>query len=233
MDARGKIKKIGRDMSLVTSQKMTAEERRRIKTDIPDIMDLGNFEHVWCWIDCSLRLSGQEVTSLLKTVNAFAAARNALTLLTKKALDRTSTITDVDGSQAAALYEELKYLRRTMEAVKSSYAERIAGMPKGPMMVRDPDEGSGTGSAWAADLAAIYTSTFGPHRGQPMPATQFVDALGNAIDNGDVPMKLARRVHNALMEFGTSRSEVALNLSDYIKKNKAGLPAAFTSIVRA
>lgn len=226
------IRKIGRDITLMTAYRMTPQERRRIPTDIPDVMDLGNMSHAWCWINCSMRLTKVDLEKLRLLVTGVAKTSGRLNQLAQMALQKDSVVTAEDSAEAQVLWAQLMTFRSELERLRAEYSAKHPHLGSAVAVAR-PEEGpSGAsgGDRWAVELARIYKTHFGPTA--PVTVAVFVSSLGAAIDSGDISRPNAVKVHEALSEFGRTRAEVIANLADYIKKNRAGLPEAFTTLLR-
>jgi hypothetical protein len=210
------ISQINQNITLITNSTLSSDERKRIPTNYKDILDLTNTKNLWCWINCSMRLSTVEMREFINQGKLFKDTYDTL----NRELNNTSPNIDNIVKSYKDLINQRIELNNLKIKLQSLYP------PKELMEVQKPNNNGSSGPpGWAQPLANIYAKVDGP---KGVSTEDFIEHLRFHQRNLSLPDQ--QTVHGSLSEFGTTRKNAAVTLRNWLKKSKSSLPNSFRNI---
>jgi hypothetical protein len=213
------LKILQRDIDELTKYKITAEESKRISSsNAPgDLLDLTILRSFFCFINCSMSVSSEEMKQIIQMVNTLKETRAQILRLPPTA----------SPDEIRTLFMSLKDQRQKM------FDLRPILQAKYPPTFGEVTKKSGNnnsirpgGTQWAENLARIYTSLGGPSQ---VSTNQFIKYLQN--HRNELSPEEQATVHGALSEFGYRRENASVGLKNYLKKSGITIPQSFRSLI--
>lgn len=213
--------KINMNLSLVSTARFTEDELRRVPTDMGDSALLINIQKAWCWINCSMHLSSEEMTAFISLINNFKRSHESITSMLANEATEDNTLRDA-FAQFVKQRIELDNLKITLQAkYPISEAKEVEPVAR---------EGKEAGAPlWAEPLANIYHS----HGGQNgVNTTSFIEYLQDVHKQGELTPEEELSVNSTLRLFGQTKELAAPALQNYLKKTKTVMPNSFKRIFK-